>query len=289
MTEDDRTPDARPTRAGLAGRLRVLRENTDPRVSQAAAAKAIGGSQNKVSRIEAGRWVPAVDEVRGLCRLYGADTATRHELVEWARALAPGEVKSAVMLRRGGGTAAFQARIRTLEEEARLVRSFQPGMVIGVLQTRAYADVVFGGDQAAVEERMRRCRQLLEDSSRRWVLVQPVGALLWNLGGREVMAEQMDALVEVSRLPNVDLRVITPDQPTTFAVTHGFHLYTGEQVRGAQWNRCVVGILTGTTIDEDKATIKRYADLHADLVALSVGGDEARDAVERIAADYRQD
>lgn len=287
MTTNDHAPDARPTRDGLAGRLRALRAATD--LSQTAAAKAIGASQNKVSRIESGQFVPGPAEVTALCRLYGADPATRRELVAWAKDLAAGEVDARVMLRRDGGTAAFQARIRRMEEEARLVRSFQPGMVIGVLQTERYADVVFNGDKAAVAERMRRHEQLLADSSRRWVLVQPVGALLWNLGGREVMAEQMDALVRTSLLPQVDLRVITPDQASTFAVTHGFHLYSGEKSRrGGSWDRCVVGILTGTTIDENKATIQRYVDLHAALVDLSVGGDEARATVEQIAADYRR-
>lgn len=287
MIENDHSSDARPTRGGLAGRLRTLRENTVPRASQGTAAKAIGGSQNKVSRIESGRWVPTAAEVQALCQLYGADTATRRELVAWAKDLAAGEVDLRVMLRRGGGTAAFQARIRRLEEEARLVRSFQPGMVIGVLQTERYADVVFRGDRTAVAERMRRHRQLLEDPFRNWVLVQPVGALLWNLGGHEVMVDQMDALVTASRLPNVDLRVITPDQPASFAATHGFHLYSGEQVKGFRWDRCVVGILTGTTIDEDKVTVAQYSALHADLVELSVGGDEARAVIERIAEDYR--
>lgn len=288
MTENDRASDARPTRAGLAGRLRALREDTDPRVSQTAAAKAIGGSQNKVSRIEGGQFVPTPQDVTALCRLYRTDTATRRELVAWAKDLAAGEVKSAVMLRRGGGTAAFQARIGRLEEEAHLVRSFQPGLVLGILQTERYADVVFGGNRAAVAERMARHHLLLADTSRQWSLVQPIGALLWNMGGNDVMAEQMDALVDASRLPNVDLRVITPDKPTTFAVTHGFHLYSGKPAHGSSWDRCVVGIVTGTTIDEDKPTIQRYADLHAALVDLSVGGDEARETVERIAADYRR-
>ena len=43
--------DVRPTRSGLSGRLRALREATVPRISQTAAAKAIGASQKrKISR-----------------------------------------------------------------------------------------------------------------------------------------------------------------------------------------------------------------------------------------------
>lgn len=268
-----------PTRNGLAGRLRALREATVPRISQTVAAKAIAASQNKISRAEAGQWVLTPAEVRTLARLYGADREERRALEAWAAALAPGEVDARVVLRRGGGTAAFQARIRRLEEGAELIRAFQPGMILGQLQTEAYARVVFRGDDAAVAERMRRNRLLLDDPSHRWVLVQPFGALSWNLGGAAVMAEQLDALVTASRLPHVDLRIIGPEQPMTFAVTHGFHLYDHKAV--------VVGITTGTTIDDDRHAVGHYGDLFARLLAAGIGGEQARDSLAGLAAGYR--
>lgn len=264
---------------GLAGRLRALREDTKPRVSQTAAAAAIGAAQNKLSRIESGRHVPSPEEVRTLAQLYGATRDQQRTLVEWAKALAPGEVDSRVILRRDGGTAAFQARIRQLEEGAALVRAFQPTMVLGQLQTEAYAGVVLHGDRAAVDERMRRTRMLIEDDSRRWLLVQPVGALLWNLGGAQVMAEQMDALIKASQLPHVDLRVISSVRPVDFIATHGFHLYDHKAV--------VVGILTGTTIDQDQRAIGRYGALFDRLLAAGAGGDDARAALAKVAEDYR--
>jgi Domain of unknown function (DUF5753)/Helix-turn-helix domain len=271
--------DVRPTRTGLSGRLRALREATVPRVSQTAAAKAIGASQNKISRAETGHWVLTPDEVRTLARLYGASSGEQRTLAAWAAALAPGEVDARVILRRGGGTAAFQARVRQLEQGAELIRAYQPGMILGQLQTEAYARVVFGGDEAAVAERLRRSQLLLGDASRRWVLVQPIGALLWNLGGAEVMAEQIDALIEASRLPHVDLRIIGPEHPMTFAVTHGFHLYDHKAV--------VVGILTGTTIDDDQRAVTQYGDVFERLHGAGAGDDQARNVLARIAADYR--
>lgn len=274
------TPDdARPSRSGLAGRLRDLREATVPRVSQTAAARAIGTSQNKISRAESGQWVLPPADVRTLARLYGATAEVQRHLVRWAEALAPGEVDARTVLHRGGGTAAFQARVRRMEDGAELVRAYQPGMVLGQLQTERYADVVFGGDRGAVAERMRRNDELLTNPDRRWRLVQPVGALLWNLGGHEVMAEQMDALITVSRLPHVDLRIITAAQPATFAVTHGFHLYDDSSV--------LVGILTGTTISKTPADTQQYGELHDRLVEVSAGGGAARAVIARIAADYR--
>lgn len=275
-----RDEEARPTPHGLAGRLRALREATVPRISQTAAAQAIGSSQNRLSRAESGAHVLTPDEVRTLCRLYGAASAERRQLVEWAGAVARSTVDARVVLRRGGGTAAFQARIRTMEEGAVLIRAYQPGMILGPLQTEAYATVVFRGDRDAVRQRMLRSRALRDQEARRWRLVQPLGALLWNLGGHRTMAEQMEALVAVSRLPHVDLRIVTADREASFAVTHGFHVYDD--------NAAVVGVLTGTTVDTDRATIAEYVALHEQLVELSVGGDAARSAIMDVEAAYRR-
>lgn len=270
---------ARPTVAGLAGRLRALREATRPQVSQTTAGLKIKASQNKISRAESGEWVLTPAEIRTLGRLYGAPREDIRELEDWARALKPGQVKAGTMLRRGGGTAAFQARIAKMEESSRLVRAFQPGMVLGQLQTRRYAAQVFGADTDGLAERLRRHTRLLEDGRRQWQLVQPVGALLWNLGGPDVMAEQMDHLTEVTALPHVDLRIITERQTVDFTATHGFHLYDAHAV--------VVGILTGTTVDQDAASIRQYVEQFERLHAVGVRGDEARSVLVRLAAAYR--
>jgi hypothetical protein len=271
--------DSSPTRQGLAGLLRGLREATRPRISQTAAAKAIGASQNKISRAEAGAWVLGPDEVRVLGKLYGATAAEQRRLVAWATALAGAELDSRLMLRRGGGTAAFQARLRDIEQGSTEIRAFQPALVIGVLQTEAYARVVFGDDPTGVAKRMRRTRQLLEDSGRRWTLVQSIGALLWNLGGAEVMAEQVEALAGASRHDHVDLRIITPDRGLAFTAAHGFHLYDRQAV--------VVGILTGTTLSTDEGDVEQYAAQFDRLVHASIGGEEARTVLQRLAAAYR--
>lgn len=270
---------ARPTVAGLAGRLRALREATHPRVSQTTAAQKIKAGQNKISRAENGEYVLTPAEIRTLGRLYGAAREDIQELEDWARSLKPGQVKAGTMLRRGGGTAAFQARIAKMEESSRLVRAFQPGMVLGQLQTRRYATEVFGGDTEGLAARLRRHTRLLEDDNRQWQLVQPVGALLWNLGGPKVMAEQMDHLAEVTALPHVDLRIITERQTVDFTATHGFHLYDDQAV--------VVGILTGTTVDQDAVSIRQYVEQFERLYAVGVRGEEARSVLARLSAEYR--
>jgi hypothetical protein len=272
---------ARPSLHGLAGRLRALREATRPRISQTAAARAIGASQNKISRAESGQWLLEPEQVRTLARLYGANAAEQRQLVQWADALAPEQVDSRLVLRRQGGTAAFQARIHRIQQSASLIHAYQPALVIGVLQTEAYARAVFGADDpAGLAERMRQSRQLLDDADRRWLLVQTEGALLWNLGGPEVMAEQVDAIVQASHLAHVDLRIITHDQPVDFTAAHGFQLYDHHAV--------IVGILTGTTISTETRDVEQYAAKFDQLAAAALRGDDARAALTRIRDTYRQ-
>ena len=134
------------------------------------------------------------------------------------------------------------------ETAAALVRSYQPALVLGVLQTPAYAAAVFtpGEDLSeqeaadSVSERMARW-QLLAEPHRRWRLVQTEAALRWIVRGPELMAAQLDRIIEASRLPNVDLGIIPLDtiapQP---APLHGFHLYDDESV--------MFGTETGTAL-----------------------------------------
>jgi Ser/Thr protein kinase RdoA (MazF antagonist) len=65
----------------------------------------------------------------------------------------------------------------------------------------------------------------------------------------------------------------------TFAVTHGFHLYDHKAV--------VVGILTGTTIDDDKRAVIQYGNIFGRLHGAGARDDQARNILARIAADYR--
>jgi hypothetical protein len=116
-----------------------------------------------------------------------------------------------VILQRGAHH--FQERIRQLDEQSRLVRSFAPTAVLGILQTRAYASVVFTQrmtpQQAApsLESRMVR-HHMLDDPTRQWVLLQTEGALRWNLGGPAVMVEQIERIAVAIDRPNVRLGII---------------------------------------------------------------------------------
>jgi hypothetical protein len=266
----------------LAGRLRALRESTEPKISQTAAAGHIGVSQGKLSRAETGLFLLEPELVGALANLYAANQEETTQLVEWAEALKPGRVDSRLIFQRG--TNHFQERIRRMEEASALVRSYQPGMVIGSLQTPAYASAVFGrrpteDATASVASRLSRYRMMLDDPGRSWTLIQTEGALTWNLGGASVMAEQLDHLITASHLPNVRLGVITHATPMTFAAPHGFHIYDRQAVQ--------IGTKTATALTSDARDLDVYDELFSKLEDAAVFDDEARDVISKIAAKYR--
>jgi hypothetical protein len=153
------------------------------------------------------------------------------------------------------------------------------------LQTRAYATVVFTGGglpsaeaEQAVAARVERQVQL-RDRVPRAVLIMTEGALRWQAGSPRVMTEQIEALIEATGLPNVDLGIIPFSTPATFFVRHGFHLYDSDAA--------IVGTESGMATITDAGDIGRYERMFARLQEIASTGGAARDVLARIAADYR--
>jgi hypothetical protein len=187
-----------------------------------------------------------------------------------------GHVDARVILQ--GGAHHFQQRIARLEQTSGLVRSFQATTMLGVLQTQAYASLIFGDDDPeSVAVRMARGRQL---ESGEWQLVMTEGALRWTAGGPDVMAEQLKRVSEISRRPNVRLGIIGFGTPARVFPGEAFHIYDDRAV--------MVGIETGSTIMEKPQHVAAYIDLFDELAKLAVYDDEARVILDGIAEEYRQ-
>ena len=240
-------------------------------------------SQSKISKMERQllRWPP--EDVRALCLVYGASAEETDQLERLARSLRTDVlVPSRVVLSRGARWQ--QDRIRQLEESAGLLRSFQCSMVIGLLQTPAYAGLVFGAglpaDEAgqAVEARMQR-QESLRKRLTHAVLIMTEGALRWCAGSPQVMIEQLGAIAAAARLPNVEIRIIPYSAVADFFPRHGFHLYDSDAV--------LFGTETGLATITDGREVVKYEKLFGKLSRISVTGDDALAVLDRIAGDYR--
>jgi transcriptional regulator with XRE-family HTH domain len=251
-------------------------------LGQVEAAKAAGISQNKISRVEHGKGLLQPEEAAALLSAYKVRGAERRRIMALVEASRASYVDSRVILQRGAHH--FQERIRLLDEQSRLVRSFAPTAVLGILQTPAYMRIVFRQrmteEQAApsIASRIAR-KRILDDLDRQWLLLQTEGALRWNLGGAGVMVEQLAEIAHVVDRSNVSLGVIPWQAVSDVLPLHGFHLYDRRAV--------VVGTRSGTAIIGDRQEVKGYERLFTTLEKIAVFGEDARALILRITDDYR--
>ncbi|MFC6016819.1 Scr1 family TA system antitoxin-like transcriptional regulator [Plantactinospora solaniradicis] len=103
-----------------------------------------------------------------------------------------------------------------IEREATMLRSYEPLVVPGLLQTEEYARMLHEGASPLIGEqmeqqvvaRMERQAVLSRESPPVFVAVLDEHILHRPVGGPEVMAAQLRHLVEVGRRPRVHLQVV---------------------------------------------------------------------------------
>lgn len=263
----------------LSATLRRLRR--DAHLSGIEAARAAGLSQPKISRLETGKQVPTAAEVEALCRVYRAPARTRQQLLAIAGDLREEQVSARVMLQRGAYR--MQERVGRIEAASRLLRTFHPALVIGLLQTPGYIRAMIGeslpDDEVEQMVTARGNRQRLLDTDREFVLIMTEGALRWHVGSPAVMIAQLQHLAEATRRSNVRVGVIPWTKPVRTGALHGFHLYDRRAA--------IVGTETATAIITDARDIADYETCFATYEALAVYDTDARQVFDRLSDEYR--
>jgi hypothetical protein len=196
----------------LGAHLRRLREARG--VSREDAGWEIRSSESKISRLELGRVSFKERDVEDLLKLYGVeDGEERDRLLTLAR-----EANTPGWWHRFGDVLPswFQSYLG-LEAACQLIRSYEVQFVPGLLQTADYARavVLLGHRRAPTDEIDRRVALRMErqklltrtDPPQVWAVVDEA-ALRRPMGSPEVMRQQLAALVEATKLPNVRLQVI---------------------------------------------------------------------------------
>ncbi|MEV7284441.1 helix-turn-helix transcriptional regulator [Streptomyces sp. NPDC093252] len=174
----------------------------------------------KLSRLETARSAAKAADVEALLDLYGAENAElRGALLSLAR---EGAQRGWWHSYRGVLSPVYEDLI-SLEHEASSVRSWQMGVIPGLLQTAEYArEIITATAMSApvenlidplVEVRLARQVVLTRETPVELCAIIAEGALRARCLGEGVMRDQLSRLLERSRRPNVTVQILPLDAP----------------------------------------------------------------------------
>jgi transcriptional regulator with XRE-family HTH domain len=193
----------------LGKRLRDLREAAGKSLEDAAAALSV--SVLAIRRIEQGQVKWKMPYIKILLEEYGVDRGDAQAFL----ALAAEANQPGWWYRYRDALPDWFRAFVSLEEEASLMRAYEPHYVPGLLQTEDYARTVLRAglrDDVEIERRVRlrmdRQQRLLQPGAPEFWVVMDETVLRRPLAPPAVLGEQIDRLIDLAALPNVTLQVI---------------------------------------------------------------------------------
>jgi transcriptional regulator with XRE-family HTH domain len=167
-------------------------------------------------RIEAAKAKPQLRTLRALADLYGVPDAERAELQELTR-----QSDDQTWLQQFADLPQPYAAYIAFESEAKSLINYESLLVPGLLQTEDYARAALQRGQSTASKEVIQ-RLLDARMNRQSVLERDVPLRLWAIvdeavlhrpiGGREVMAAQLDRMAEIAtNIPSVTIQVVPYD------------------------------------------------------------------------------
>ncbi|MFV2019359.1 helix-turn-helix domain-containing protein [Micromonospora sp. LOL_023] len=285
------TPGPTLSRRRLRTALRHLREENHYTTDDVR--KGVEWSLSKVTRIEAGTVTVALADLHMLLRFYGVDD--------------PGEVTRLLDLARSARRRSWAASYREYvssayidfmgyEDEAAVIKHFHPVVIPGLLQCRAYAEAlirlvkILPHDdkeiQARVALRMHRQQRVFDRAGEveLRVIIDEL-ALQRNVGGREVMRDQLAHLSEMFDHPAVEIAIIPFHPDVSERPTWSFSLleFTSEQDSPVVY---LENLPSDVALVENEQEIVSYEELFENLWNSAVNGDTARSILAQQASRY---
>ncbi|MEU0114809.1 helix-turn-helix transcriptional regulator [Streptomyces bobili] len=282
------TSNVNPTvrRRRLGQELRKLREDKGMTAEQVADRLLV--SQSKISRLENGRRSISQRDVRDLCGVYEVeDQRIVDSLMQMAKDSrqqgwwhAFGDVPYSVYI--------------GLETDAASLRVYDPQVVPGLLQTRQYAETLISGAlpetapteiEKRVQVRMRRQERIsAEENPLRLWTVMDEAALRRIVGDKSLMRDQLEHLVEQSRLPHVTVQVIPFDMGAHPGLNGQYAILEFPDAADSS-----VVYIEGVTSDlylEKPNDVQKYSVMYEHLRAQALNVDQSRQFIAEIAKKY---
>lgn len=220
---------------GVATRLRALRVQAE--LSGKDLADAHGWAQSKVSRIENGRQLPSVDDIKAWARACNAEDAVVEELLRLRE-----EARVAHATFRGRmrqGQKQVQESYNELVKNSHLIRHFETVYVPGLLQIPEYArrvltemislhDLEIDDVDAAVATRMQR-QQMLYDPAKNFEFLLGESVLRWLICPPAVMRSQLDRLQTVIGLERIRFGIVPMGVELATTPQNSVQIYVGNE------------------------------------------------------------
>ncbi|WSI52846.1 DUF5753 domain-containing protein [Streptomyces cyaneofuscatus] len=180
-------------------------------------------------------------------------------------------------VRLSAGTEGVQEEVVRWYQETPHGQAYVPDMIWGTLQTEAYATVILGqvvdflgvpdDVPAGVAKRMQR-QQVLYDGEHHYDVVLGEQSLYTNIGGPEVMVEQIDRILRDIDLPSLTLGIIPAAAPVNMLPAHAFNLY-GNEVH--------LELVSSSVNVTEQSELDLYRDAFRRLSDAALHGDEAKE------------
>jgi len=269
--------------------LKQLREAADKNLAGVAADTLI--SRSKLSRLENGQGKPLLRDIRDLIRYYEIEgTPQANRLLRLLKdAQRHGWWTDFDMLL---GTAGLEAYV-AYEIDATVERIYTMPFLPALLQTKEYAAAIFrdmeGRSDDEVEQmvavRLKRRAALQardELPPLKLVAVTHESTLRQVIGSRDLMRAQLDALIEWSADPQVQLYVLPFSARPTFSMTCMWAHFEYQDVDNLEQDVVSIETHAGFLNIEDPEQVARYRRYHDALVQTSLSENDSRALIRSI-------
>lgn len=285
MSEETAVAQGSPVRRRhLVSQLKRLR--SEARLSQGEVSKRMGWESGKIIRIETGKFIRLNSaDVSELCRLYGSTDELREDLVEIAKASRT--QKPWWFQYKDVGIGAFYG----LEHEAAKIQEYTVGLVPGLLQHPDYIEAMMArGYVPDTEERTRRVEARIqrhsnvlerENPPRIWMILDE-SCLRCVIGGPEVMAVQLDHLIDLANRPFIDLQILP--SAAGMSRTYGFSLLTFDESDRALF----VDVPPNGLFFEDREDLLEHEIAFDQLQASALSTAETRTLLKTLINEYKR-
>ncbi len=245
-------------------------------------------SQSKISRLENGRRSISQRDVRDLCGVY---EVADHRVVDSLMQMAKDSRQQGWW--HAFGDIPYSVYIG-LETDAESLRVYEPQIVPGLLQTRSYAEALITGalpeappsdieKRVNVQARRQDRVNAPEHPLRLWAVIDE-SALRRLVGGKQVMLEQLEHLVEQSKLPHVTVQVLPFEMGAHPGINGQYAILEFPDAADSS-----VVYIEGVTSDlylEKANDVQRYSVMYEHLRAQALNVDQTREFIGDIAKGY---